>query len=183
MFIILWGHRVGHEWSDLAAAAAALYYNKLIVKLHHIMGLPSSCSSKESTCQCRRHKRCGFNAWVWKIPWNRKWQLTTVFLSGKSNGQRSLACYSPWGLKESDRTEQLSTHTHHKTAPRRDYFAKEVSLKANLQSNTELINNEYHTKLPTSITSRKLRKLCWWKFGSIILIIIGNVSIPTDHDD
>ena len=28
------------------------------------------------------------------------------------NGQRSLAGYSPWGCKESDVTEQLSTHTH-----------------------------------------------------------------------
>ena len=29
-----------------------------------------------------------------------------VFLPGKSNGQRSLVGYSPWGLKESDTTEQ-----------------------------------------------------------------------------
>ena len=28
------------------------------------------------------------------------------------HGQRSLAGYSPWGHKESDMTEQLSTHTH-----------------------------------------------------------------------
>ena len=28
---------------------------------------------------------------------------------GKSHGQRSLAGYSPWGCKESDMTEQLST--------------------------------------------------------------------------
>ena len=34
--------------------------------------------------------------WVGKIPWRRKWQLTLVFLPGKSNGQRSLADYSPW---------------------------------------------------------------------------------------
>ena len=27
-------------------------------------------------------------------------------------GQRSLADYSPWGLKESDMTEKLSAHTH-----------------------------------------------------------------------
>ena len=27
--------------------------------------------------------------------------------------QRSLEGYSPWGCKESDTTEQLSTHTHH----------------------------------------------------------------------
>ena len=30
---------------------------------------------------------------------------TPVFLSGESHGQRSLGGYSPWGHKESDRTE------------------------------------------------------------------------------
>ena len=29
----------------------------------------------------------------------------------ESDGQRSLAGYSPWGHKESDRTEQLNTHS------------------------------------------------------------------------
>ena len=48
--------------------------------------------------------------WVWKIPWRRKWQPTPVFLPGKSLGQRRLVGYSPWGRKESDMTEQLSTH-------------------------------------------------------------------------
>ena len=35
-----------------------------------------------------------------------------MFLPGKSHRQRGLAGYSPWGHKESDRTEQLSTHTY-----------------------------------------------------------------------
>ena len=34
---------------------------------------------------------------------------TPVFLPRESHGQRSLAGYSPWGCKESDMTEQLST--------------------------------------------------------------------------
>ena len=42
------------------------------------------------------------------FPWRRKWQSTPVFLPGKSNGQRGLAGYSPWGPKESDMTERLS---------------------------------------------------------------------------
>ena len=42
-----------------------------------------------------------------KIPWRRKWQPTSVFLPGKSHGQRSLVGYSPWGCKESYTTEQL----------------------------------------------------------------------------
>ena len=41
------------------------------------------------------------------VCWRRKWQPTSVFLPGKSHGQRSLAGYSPWALKESDTTEQL----------------------------------------------------------------------------
>jgi len=44
-------------------------------------------------------KRRGFNPWVGKIPWRRKWQPTPVFLLGKSHGQRTLAGYSPWGHK------------------------------------------------------------------------------------
>ena len=43
-----------------------------------------------------------------KIPWSRKWQPTPKLLSGKSHGQRSLAGYIPWGLKELNTTEQLS---------------------------------------------------------------------------
>ena len=54
---------------------------------------------KESTCQCRRHKSLGFNPWVRKFPWSKKLQCTLVFLPGKFHGQRSLADYSPWGLK------------------------------------------------------------------------------------
>ena len=46
-----------------------------------------------------------------KIPWRRKWQLTPVFLPGKSHGERSLVGYRPWGLKESGMTERLSPHT------------------------------------------------------------------------
>ena len=68
-------------------------------------GFPSGASGKEPACQCRRHKRCGFNLWVGKIPWRRKWQPTGGFLTGESHGQRSLVGYSPWGRKESDTTE------------------------------------------------------------------------------
>ena len=33
-----------------------------------------------------------------------------VLLPGESHGERSLAGYTPWGHKELDTTEQLSTH-------------------------------------------------------------------------
>ena len=69
-------HRVGHDWSDLAAAAAG------------------GTSGKESTCQCRRCKRYGFSPWVGKIPWGKKWHPTTpLLLPGKFHGPRSLVGY------------------------------------------------------------------------------------------
>ena len=52
----------------------------------------------------------GFNSWVRKIPWRRKWQPTPVFLPGKFHGQKSLEGYSPWSCKVSDMTERLGTH-------------------------------------------------------------------------
>ena len=77
-----------------------------------IWGFPGGTSGREHTCQCRKHERCGFAPWVRKIPWRRAWQPTPVFLPGEFHGQRSLVGYSPWGRKESDRTEALSTHMH-----------------------------------------------------------------------
>ena len=45
-------------------------------------GLPSWLSAKESACQWKRQ---GFNPWVGKIPWRRKWQTTPIFLPGESH--------------------------------------------------------------------------------------------------
>ena len=53
---------------------------------------PGGTSSKETS---RQGSTYGFNPWVRKIPWRRKWQLTPIFLPGESHGQRSLAGYSP----------------------------------------------------------------------------------------
>ena len=53
-------------------------------------------SSKEFACQCRTH---GFDSWVGKIPWKRKWKLIPIFLAGKSHQQRSQADNSPWVTK------------------------------------------------------------------------------------
>ena len=71
-----------------------------------VCGLPRWHSGKESTCQCRRHKRHGFDPWVKKVPCRRKHQFTAVFLPGKFHGQRSPAGYSPWGHKEPDHSHK-----------------------------------------------------------------------------
>ena len=73
--------------------------------MYRVLGLPWWLSGKESACHRRR---LGFNLWVGKIPWRRKWQPSSVILPGKSHGQRNLAGYSPRGHKELDTTEQLT---------------------------------------------------------------------------
>ena len=79
----------------------------ITILINIIMGFPWQYDGKVSVCQCRRHKRCGFDPWNGKIPQSRKWQPTPLFLPGESLGQRSLVGYSPWGCKESDRTKRL----------------------------------------------------------------------------
>ena len=45
-------------------------------------------------------------------PLEKKTATHSVFLPGKSHGQRSLACYSPWCNKETDMTEHAHKHRH-----------------------------------------------------------------------
>ena len=66
------------------------------------LGFPSGTNGRESTCQCRRHKRQGLSSWVGEIPWRRTWQPMPVFLLGESHGQRAIV----HGVsRESDVTE------------------------------------------------------------------------------
>ena len=69
-----------------------------VLILHYspeVRGFPGGASGEEPVCQCRRHKRSGFNPWVRKILWRKAWQPTPVFLPGESHRQRSLEGYSP----------------------------------------------------------------------------------------
>ena len=70
---------------------------------------PASTLSISLVAQTVQHlparREIGFNPWVGKIPWRRKWQPTPVLLPGKSHGWRSLVGYSPWGRKELDMTK------------------------------------------------------------------------------
>ena len=90
------------EWGAIAFSVSSLL-ESMRLRDFHFHGFPGGASGKEPACQCRRHRKCGFDPWVRKIPWRRKWQQ--VSLPGESHGQRSLAGYSPRGCKESDTTE------------------------------------------------------------------------------
>ena len=69
----------------------------LISKINFSKGFFGGSDGKRVHLQCRRP---GFNPWVEKILWRKKWQPTPVFLPAEFHGQMSLVCYSPWGCKE-----------------------------------------------------------------------------------
>ena len=99
----------GAVFSSLANCSACIWK-----AVSCTLGFPGGANGKESTCQCRKHKRCRFDPWVGRIPWRRAWQSTPVSPPGKSHGQRSLVSSSPQGHKELDTTEATEhTHMHH----------------------------------------------------------------------
>ena len=77
------------------------------ILLISLLDFPGGSDGKAFSPQCSRP---GFNPWVGKISWRRTWQLTPVFLPGKSHGWRNLVGYSTCCHKESDMTEQLHFH-------------------------------------------------------------------------
>ena len=51
-------------------------YINIIVHIQYMyilykLGFPGGAIVKETAFQCRRHKRCGFDSWIRKIPWRR----------------------------------------------------------------------------------------------------------------
>ena len=78
--------------------------------LSWITALPWWLSVKESTCQCRRG---GFEPWVGKIPWRRKWQPTLVFLPGTSHGQGAWQVTAHGVARELGTTKWLNKLVYH----------------------------------------------------------------------
>ena len=94
----------------MGSSVRKIHWRRVRLPTPVLLGFPCGSSGKESTCQCRRLRRHGFDSWVWKIPWRKKWQPTPIFLPGKSHGWRSLVGYSPWCCKELYTTEKLYFH-------------------------------------------------------------------------
>ena len=91
-------------------------------------------------------------------PWRKKWQPTPVILPGKSWGQKSLVGYSPWGLKELDMTERLSTHTESKKKKKKqNKWNISLSYHQNAHPESKLIQRAQKCLLGSMSN--------WWLFG------------------
>ena len=96
----------------------------------------------------------GFNPWVRKIPWGRRWQPTPAFLPGESHGQRNLAGYSPRGHKRAHRpalfTERTNSSHYPASLPLSSPMCAAVFLDSTLfQWSSYQILHQYHNGLFT----------------------------------
>ena len=57
-------------------------------------GFLGGTNGKEPACQCRRHKKCGFDPWVGRSP-EEGMATDSNILTGESHGQRSLLGHNP----------------------------------------------------------------------------------------
>ena len=102
-------HRVGHDWSDLAAAAATYIYYFHLKMTILTKGFSGGSDGKESAYNTGDLDSIPGSG---RSPGEGNGN-TPVFLPGEFHGQRSLVGYSPWDCKESDTPERLiHTNTH-----------------------------------------------------------------------
>ena len=73
------------------------------------MGFPGGSDGKESACNAGDLSSIPESG---RLPGEGNGLPTPVFLPGECHGQRSLVGYSPWGCKESDKTERLTLSLH-----------------------------------------------------------------------
>ena len=126
------------EWEKVFAKAQLIkdYYPKFWLSRWH--------GGKEPTCQCRRH---GFNPWVEKILWSRKWQSTCLENSEERGDWFAIVP----GVSKS--WTQLSNWAH--TYPK---FTKN-SYNSTMRKQTTQLKND-----PRSITNTLPGKINrWWK--------------------
>ena len=101
-------HRVGHDWSNLAAAVYA--WEKAMAPHSSTLAWKIPWTEEPGGLQSMGLHRVRYN-WVTLLSlftfmhWRRKWQPSPVFLPGESQGQRSLVGCRLWGRTELDMTE------------------------------------------------------------------------------
>jgi len=100
---MMYGAGKGMNWASIILEILKVLLDLTDMEFR-ITGVTHGSDGKDSACSARRP---GFDPWVRKSPWRRKWQPTPVFLAWKI-AQRSLLGYRPGGHKESEKTEQLT---------------------------------------------------------------------------
>ena len=103
-------HRVRHDWSDLAVAAAYIFSEKAMVPHFSTLAWKIPWAEEPGGLQSMgslgvRHDWATSLSLFTFMHWRRNWQPTPVFLPGESQGRGSLVGCRLWGYTESDTTE------------------------------------------------------------------------------
>ena len=100
-------HRVGHDWSDLAAAAAIHSHGSpTCTHVSPYPEPPSHLPSHSIPLGCPRAPALGVLLHALTLHWSSI--LHMVIYTGVGDGQGGLACCDSWSHKELDTTEQLN---------------------------------------------------------------------------
>ena len=128
------------------------------------LGFPD-CPGKEPACQCRSPERCGFNPWIRKIPWRRKWQPTPVFLPRKFHGQRSLAGYDLYMGLQRVRHDWARTHS--------DLIKKNGPRQVSLQTTLEFFTDSLYTV--TNLKFILLMRLFYYELHHDLVLLYNTI--------
>ena len=74
---------------------------------------PGGSDGKEFTCQCRRYWRLGFDPWVRKISWRRKWQPNLNSCLGNPRDRRAWWATVHGVAKSPTQLKHPSMHAQH----------------------------------------------------------------------
>ena len=99
----------------------------------------------------------------WEDPLEKEMATTPVLLPGESHGQKSLLGYSPWGCKESDKTERL-THSQLMRHPHIKLFHTSALLQ--MPNNHSIVDVEL------------FRNICSCKGSSFMIVPVGRCQRP-----
>ena len=155
-FHLLWS-TPGSGWCNYPYSRLHLQFSLFETFCNNIQ-FPKSLLSIQCMCVC---KCMHFLIFIFiYTPWRRAQQPTSVFLPGEPHGQRSLAGYSTWGLKELDITEVtqhtcMCTYTHIHT-----YIQALISCQAQHQNVDEMhyINHKNDSRHKINTFFRKKSK-------------------------
>ena len=125
--------------------------------------------------ECRRHR---FSPWVWKIPWRRKWQPTSVFLPGESRGQRSSGGSVHAVAKSQIQLKWLSTHHAQIIGDSARYQTKHTFRKGGFKvfKGKNVLNTLKHFRLTHCIQTMGARstKIVWIHKSRVLRISGGS---------
>ena len=98
--------------SDHTHSYFSLFYSLEKASFLLSKGFPSGACGKEPAGQCRKYMKCGFNAWVRKIPWRRHGTPFQYSCLENHTGRRTWQDTVHMVTKSQTWQKWLSTHAH-----------------------------------------------------------------------